>query len=51
VEHRTEDEIVVRAEDPSELNARLVAAQVRVHELVPVVHSLEEIVLAASEGP
>ena len=51
VEHRTDHEIVVRAADASELNARLVAARVRVHELVPVVHTLEEIVLAASERP
>ncbi len=49
VEHREADLIVVRADDPAELNIRLVAAQVRIRELVPVRRTLEEIVLAASE--
>ena len=49
VEHRADDELWVRHDDPAELNARLVAADVRVTELTPVRHTLEEIVLAASE--
>jgi ABC-type multidrug transport system ATPase subunit len=49
VEHREADRIVVRADDPAELNIRLVAAQVRIRELAPVRLTLEEIVLAASE--
>ena len=49
VERREADRIVVRAADPAELNARLVGADVRIHELAPVRRSLEEIVLAASE--
>ncbi len=49
VEHREADRIVVRADDPAELNVRLVAAQVRIRELTPVRRTLEEIVLAASE--
>jgi ABC-type multidrug transport system ATPase subunit len=49
VEHREADRIVVRADDPAELNIRLVAAQVRIRELAPVRRTLEEIVLAASE--
>ena len=49
VEHRADDELRVRHDDPAELNARLVAADVRVTELTPVRHTLEEIVLAASE--
>ena len=36
-------------DDPAALNARLVAADVRVTELAPVRRTLEEIVLAASE--
>ncbi len=49
VEHRAADQIVVRADDPAELNVRLVDAQVRIRELTPVRRTLEEIVLAASE--
>jgi ABC-type multidrug transport system ATPase subunit len=50
VEERRAGEIVVRADDPAGLNAHLVGAQVRVEEIAPVRRSLEEIVLAASEG-
>jgi ABC-2 type transport system ATP-binding protein len=51
VEHRGEDLVLVRADDPAVLNARLVAAGVRVMEIAPVIRGLEEIVLAASTGP
>ena len=43
--------LLVRADDPADLNARLVAADVRISELSPVRRTLEEIVLAASEQP
>lgn len=49
VERRTPDGVVVRAEDPAALNAALVQAGVRVSGLTPLSHTLEEIVLAASE--
>jgi ABC-type multidrug transport system ATPase subunit len=49
VVRREADRIVVRATDPAELNTRLVNADVRVGQLLPMRRSLEEIVLAASE--
>ena len=48
VEQRRDDEVWVRHDDPAALNERLVGAGVRVTELSPVRHTLEEIVLAAS---
>ncbi len=48
VEHRDGEELRVHHDDPGALNAELVAAGVRVTELAPVRHTLEEIVLAAS---
>ncbi|GAB3658180.1 ABC transporter ATP-binding protein [Nocardioides korecus] len=51
VEHRRDDEVWVRHDDPGALNERLVGAGVRVTELSPVRHTLEEIVLAASTRP
>jgi ABC-2 type transport system ATP-binding protein len=45
VEHRDGPDLVVRAPDPAELNARLVRAGVRVRSLVVRRRSLEEIVL------
>ena len=51
VQGRSHDRIVVHAEDPAELNIQLVSGGVRVRALSPVRRTLEEIVLAASEGP
>jgi ABC-type multidrug transport system ATPase subunit len=51
VEHRGDELVLVRADDPAALNARLVAAGVRVMEIAPVLRGLEEIVLAASTAP
>ena len=45
VEHRSGDDLVVRSADPAELNARLVAAGIRVRSLTEQRRSLEEIVL------
>ncbi len=50
VERQDAEGIVVRAVDAAEVNERLVAAGVRVSELVPVRRGLEEIVLAATES-
>jgi ABC-2 type transport system ATP-binding protein len=46
---RRPDRIVVRSDDPAELNAWLVGAGVRVREIAPVRLGLEEIVLAATD--
>jgi ABC-type multidrug transport system ATPase subunit len=51
VEHREADLVLVRADDPADLNHRLVSAGVRVSEIAPVRRDLEEIVLAATEAP
>jgi ABC-type multidrug transport system ATPase subunit len=51
VEHREDDVVLVRIEDPATLNHRLVSAGVRVREIAPVHRGLEEIVLAATEAP
>ena len=45
VQHRGAAEIVVRADDTADLNARLVAAGVRVTGLEPVRRTLEQVVL------
>ncbi len=47
---RNGDALVVRADDPAALNARLVAAGVRVAELAPQRRSLEQVVLEVT-GP
>jgi ABC-2 type transport system ATP-binding protein len=44
VEDRSGERLVVRASDPAELNARLVAGGIRVHELGPERRSLEDVV-------
>ena len=48
VQIRGNAEVVVRAEDPAELNAKLVEAGVRVSGLEPVRRSLEQVVLEAT---
>jgi ABC-2 type transport system ATP-binding protein len=48
VESREGERLVVRYADPAELNARLVAAGVRVAEIGPQRRSLEEVVLEAT---
>jgi ABC-2 type transport system ATP-binding protein len=45
VVHRSGDRLVVRHDDPAALNARLVAAGVRIVELVPERRTLEQVVL------
>ncbi len=45
VQHRGSTEVVVRSDDTAELNARLVAAGVRVTGLEPVRRTLEQVVL------
>jgi ABC-type multidrug transport system ATPase subunit len=50
VQSRGEAEVVVRADDTADLNARLVAAGVRVTGLEPVRRTLEQVVLEASES-
>ena len=50
VEHRDGQRLVVRAQDPADLNATLVEAGIRVHELGPERHGLEQVVLAATTG-
>ena len=44
------DRLVVRADDPAELNARLVKQGIRVAELAEERRSLEDVVLAATTG-
>ncbi|MBA2774709.1 MAG: ATP-binding cassette domain-containing protein [Nocardioidaceae bacterium] len=48
VEHHDDDSLVIRVPDAAELNARLVQAGVRVLELGPERHTLEDVVLAAT---
>ncbi len=48
VQHRGPAEVVVRAEDTAALNARLVAAGVRVTGLEPVRRTLEQVVMEAT---
>jgi ABC-type multidrug transport system ATPase subunit len=50
VEQHDEDSLLVRVDDPADLNARLVRAGVRVVELSPERHTLEDVVLAATEA-
>jgi len=47
---RSGSRLVVRAEDPAELNARLVGHGIRITELAEERRSLEEVVLAATTG-
>jgi len=49
VERIEGDRLIVRGQDPAEVNALLVAAGVRVRELGPERRSLEQVVLAATE--
>ncbi len=52
VEHHDGDSLLVRVADAAALNARLVRAGVRVQVLAPERHTLEDVVLAATEaGP
>jgi ABC-2 type transport system ATP-binding protein len=48
VQHRGAAEVIVRADDAADLNARLVAAGVRVNGLEPVRRTLEQVVLEAT---
>jgi ABC-type multidrug transport system ATPase subunit len=48
VEERDGDRLTVRAEDPAQLNARLVRAGLRVAEIGPERRTLEQVVLAAT---
>ena len=48
VEGHGDESVLVRVRDVAELNARLVHAGVRVHELGPERHTLEDVVLAAT---
>jgi ABC-2 type transport system ATP-binding protein len=48
VEQRDGDRLVVADPDPAALNARMVAAGIRVTEIAPERHSLEEMVLAVT---
>ena len=50
VEHRDGRRLVVRGKDPAALNAILVEAGVRVEELGPERHGLEQVVLDATSG-
>jgi len=50
VEVHDDDSLLIRVSDAAELNARLVEAGVRVHELSPERHTLEDVVLAATEA-
>jgi hypothetical protein len=47
---RSGDRLVVRAADPAELNARLVAHGIRITELAEERRTLEDVVLAATTG-
>ncbi|MEO8328518.1 MAG: ABC transporter ATP-binding protein [Candidatus Nanopelagicales bacterium] len=49
VEHYDGQSVLVRVSDAAELNARLVGAGVRVYEIGPERHTLEDVVLAATE--
>jgi len=48
VEHHDDDSLLIRVTDVAELNTRLVRAGVRVLELGPERHTLEDVVLAAT---
>jgi ABC-2 type transport system ATP-binding protein len=48
VEARDGHRLVIRGTDPAELNARLVAAGVRVAELAPERRTLEDVVLSVT---
>ncbi len=50
VEHYDAETLLIRVDDPAALNAELVAAGVRVMELGPERHTLEDVVLAATES-
>jgi ABC-2 type transport system ATP-binding protein len=50
VEQHDDESLLVRVDDAAELNARLVRAGVRVVELSPERHTLEDVVLAATEA-
>jgi ABC-type multidrug transport system ATPase subunit len=50
VEHSDNQSILVRVDDPSELNRMLVASGVRVQELGPEHHTLEDVVLSATHS-
>ncbi|MEP6665082.1 MAG: ABC transporter ATP-binding protein [Nocardioidaceae bacterium] len=50
VEQHDEHSLLIRVTDAAELNERLVQAGVRVHELAPERHTLEDIVLAATQS-
>jgi ABC-2 type transport system ATP-binding protein len=50
VEHVDEDGLLIRVSDAAELNRRLVENGIRVRELTPEHHSLEQIVLAATHA-
>ena len=45
VEHHDADKLIVREPDPARLNAELVASGIRVEQIAPEQHSLEDIVL------
>jgi ABC-type multidrug transport system ATPase subunit len=45
---RVDDELIITADDPAELNATLVHAGIRVREIAPQRRTLEEVVLAAT---
>lgn len=49
VEYHDHDSLLIRVSDAARLNAQLVRAGVRVEELAPERHTLEDIVLAATE--
>jgi len=49
VEAYDDQSLLIRVTDVAALNAQLVAADVRVHELGPEKHTLEDVVLAATE--
>ncbi|MEO8330677.1 MAG: ABC transporter ATP-binding protein, partial [Candidatus Nanopelagicales bacterium] len=49
VEHYDDQSVLVHVSDAAELNARLVSAGVRVYEIGPERHTLEDVVLAATE--
>jgi ABC-2 type transport system ATP-binding protein len=48
VEYSDENSVLVRVDDPAELNSRLVKAGIRVSQLAPERHTLEDVVLAAT---
>ena len=50
VEQHDEDSLLVRVDDPATLNTLLVGAGVRVEMLTPERHTLEDVVLAATQA-